>query len=348
MTPLSDRQKQLLFDYSVGLASDREAAEAEKLFSWNEEAIELHRTFQQILAPLDSMELDPCPDDLTERLFLRLKEASRQGPDLNRLEELLAAERSRSRTVKIPLWRNWSEVVTAAAAVFLFVSILFPSVGFMRQRYAQTHCGTHLAGVYEGFCNYVSDHDGLLPAVATTPGSPWWKVGYQGRENYSNTRRIWLLVKNGYVQPDRFLCPGRREPYGVSYDGFKVQNLSDFPSRIYIHYSVCVACPTSDDRDLRRKGVLMADRNPLSEGLPMDLSERLSLQLGEKLLTANSRNHRNRGQNALLYDGSVEFAKARHTSISEDDIYTVQGMCCGTEVSGCELPACSADIFLAP
>lgn len=348
MTRLSDQQKQLLFDYSLGLASDREIVEVEKLFSWNQEAIELHRTFQVALAPLDSVESDSCPDDLTERLFLRLTEAARQGPDVKRLEELLAAERSRPRTIRIPLWRNWSEVVTAAAAVLLFVSILFPSIGFMRQRYAQTHCGTHLAGVYEGFSNYMADHDGLLPAVAMTPGAPWWKVGYQGQENYSNTRRPWLLVKSGYVQPDQFLCPGRRELYGVSCNGFKVQNLNDFPSRIYIQYSIRIACPTSIDRDLRQDGALMADRNPLSEGLPSDFSERLSLQLDEGMMTANSKNHRNRGQNALLNDGSVEFIRARHTSVSEDDIFVLQGMSCDTEVSGCELPSCNTDIFLVP
>jgi len=347
MTRLTDQQKQLLFDYSLGLASDREVAEVEKLLSWNQEAIELHQTFQVALAPLDSVEWDSCPDELTERLFLRLAEVARQEPDVRRLEELLAAERSRSRTIKIPLWRNWSEVVTAAAAVFLFVSILFPSFGFVRQRYAQTHCGTHLAGVYEGFRNYMADHDGLAPAVAMTPGAPWWKVGYQGQENYSNTRQPWLLVKNGYVQPDRFLCPGRRELYGVNYDG-KVRSLSDFPSRIYIQYSIRIACPTSNDRDLRQKGVIMADRNPLAEGLPADLSGRLSLQLCEKLMTANSTNHRDRGQNALLNDGSVEFIKARHTSISDDDIYVLQDMSCDTEVSGCELPSCNTDIFLVP
>lgn len=348
MTRLTDQQKQLLFDYSLGLASDREAAQVEKLLSWNQEAVELYRTFQVALAPLDSLEVESCPDDLAERLFLRLTEAARKGPDVRRLEELLAAERSRPRTLKIPLWRNWSEVVTAAAAVFLFVSILFPSIGFMRQRYAQTHCGAHLAGVYEGYRNYMADHDGLPPAVAMTPGAPWWKVGYQGQENYSNTRRPWLLVKNGYVAPDQFLCPGRRELYGVNYDGFKVQNLSDFPSRIYIQYSIRIGCPTSEDRDFRQKGVLMADRNPLAEGLPADLSERLSLQLGERLMTANSRNHRDRGQNALLNDGSVEFIKARHTSVSDDDIYVLQDMSCDTEVSGCELPSCNTDIFLVP
>jgi hypothetical protein len=348
MTSLSGQQKQLLFDYSLGLASDHEAAEAEELLSSNEEAIELHRTFQQTLAPLDTVEWDPCPDELTERLFQRLREAARAGCESRRLEELLAAERSAPRTIKIPLWRNWSEVIAAAAAVILFVSVLFPSVGFMRQRYAQTQCGTQLGNIYEGFRNYVSDHDGLLPAVAMTPGSPWWKVGYQGRENYSNTRGPWLLVKNGYVQPDRFLCSGRYEPYKVSYDGFKVQNLSDFPSRIYIHYSVRIACPTSNDRDLTQKGVLMADRNPLSEELPSDLSEACRLPLGERLVRANSANHRSRGQNVLLYDGSVEFKKERHASISEDDIYILQDMSCGTEVSGCELPSSSADFFLAP
>lgn len=348
MTSLSDQQKQLLFDYSLGLASNREVAEAEKLLSWNAEAVALHHTFELTLAPLDTMEWDACPDELTERLFERLREAARQGSESRRLEELLAAERSGPRTIKIPLWRNWSEVIAAAAAVILFVSVVFPSVGFMRQRYAQTQCGTQLGSIYEGFRNYVSDHDGLLPAVAMTPGSPWWKVGYQGRENYSNTRGPWLLVKNGYVQPDRFLCSGRCEPYKVSYDGFKVQNLNDFPSRIYIHYSARIACPTSEDRDLTQKGVLMADRNPLSEELPSDLSDLCSLQLVERLMKANSANHRSRGQNVLLYDGSVEFKKERHTSISADDIYILQGMSCGMQVSGCELPSSSADFFLVP
>ena len=348
MTPLSDRQKQLLFDYSLGITSQREAADAEELLSWSEEAAELYHTFQLILSPLDSMELDPCPDDLTERLFLCLKDTAQEGPEPNRLEELLAAERSGPRTIQIPLWRNWSEVVTAAAAVFLFVSILFPSVGFMRQRYAQSRCGAQLAGIYEGYRNYTSDHDGLLPAVLMKPGSPWWKVGYQGQENYSNTRQVWLLIKYGYVEPNRCLCPGRREPHKVSYDGFKVQNFNDFPSRIYIQFSVPVACPASNRRDLTQKRVLMADRNPLSENLPSDLSELCSLLLGERLMRANSGNHRNRGQNALLYDGSVEFTRERHTSISEDDIYILQDMRSGTEVRGCEVPSCSADIFLAP
>ncbi len=348
MTPLSDQQKQLLFDYSLGLTSSRQTADAQKLLSQNQEAVDLYGTFQNTLSPLESMELDPCPEELTERLFARLKEAAQERREVSRLEELLAAERSGPRRIKIPLWRNWGEIVTAAAAVFLFVSVLFPSVGFMRQKYAQSRCGTQLAGIYEGYRNYASDHNGLLPAVAMTPGSPYWKVGWQGQENYSNTRQVWLLVRNRYVEPERFLCPGRREPYKVSFDGFKIQNFNDFPSRIYIHFSVPVAYPASDNRDLTQKRVLMADRNPLSEDLPADLAEACRLQLGEGLMRANSSNHGNRGQNVLLHDGSVEFTRKRRASISEDDIYILQGMRSGTEFCGCELPSSDTDIFLAP
>jgi hypothetical protein len=65
-------------------------------------------------------------------------------------------------------------------------------------------------------------------------------------------------------------------------------------------------------------------------------------------MRANSANHRGRGQNVLLNDGSVEFKKERHTSLSEDDIYILQDMSCGTEVTGCERPSCSEDFFLGP
>ena len=164
------------------------------------------------------------------------------------------------------MWRNWSEVVAAAAAIVLFVGILFPAVGSMRGRYWRTQCGSQLGSIYGGLRSYVSDHDGLLPAVAMTPGSPWWKVGYQGQENYSNTRQAWLLVREGYVDPSRFLCPGRPDGRRLSFDGFKMQNFNDFPSRAYIHFSIRIPCPTSNDRDLMQKRVLLADRNPLCEG----------------------------------------------------------------------------------
>jgi hypothetical protein len=351
MTPFSDRHKQLLFDYSLGLTSEYETTEAERLIASSHEATALLRVFQDSLAPLDSLEVEPCPEELTDRLFERVAELSQVETGRNRLESLLAGEQERARTIKIPLWRNWSEVVVAAAAVLLVVSVLFPTVGSMRQKYWQAACRAQLSSIYDGLRNYMSDHDGLLPAVAMIPGAPWWKVGYQGEENHSNTRRPWLLVRGRYVEPQEFLCPGRRERHPVSFKGIPIQSFNDFPSRAYIHLSVRIGCPTSSERGLTHKCVIMADRNPLSEELPAEPptnSASLCLQLCERVMTSNSRNHAYRGQNALLYDGSVEFARKRHTSISEDDIYSLRDMSPYSQFRGCELPSCDADIFLAP
>ncbi len=348
MTTLNDRHRQLLFDYSLGLTSQHETTEAEALIASDEDAVELYQSMQLALAPLDTVELEPCPDELADRLFARLQEVASAGAGRGRLEELLSAERSSKYALRIPLWRNWSEVVAAAAAVILFVGILFPSISHMRGRYWQSQCGTQMGNIYNGLRGYIADHDGLLPAVAMTPGSPWWKVGYQGQENHSNTRQIWPLVRYGYVDPSQFLCPGRPDARRLNFDGFEVARFSDFPSGAYIHFSIRIPCPTSSDRDLMKKRVLLADRNPLSEELPSDLSQLPKLQLCERMMTSNSRNHRNRGQNALLSDGSVEFTKVRRTSLSDDDIYLLRGMSRGTEIRGCEFPSTDLDIFLAP
>lgn len=348
MTTLSDRQRQLLFDYSLGLTSEREAEEAEALIASNEEAVEFYQSLQRTLAPLENVELEPCPDDLMERLFARVREATPEGTGKDRIEELLAAEQTKRPAIRIPLWRNWSEVVAAAAAVVLFVGILFPAVGRVRGRYQRAQCASNLGDIYSGLRSYASDHDGFLPVVAMTPGSPWWKVGDQGRENHSNTRQFWMLSRQGYVNPSRFFCPGRREGRTLTLDGFRIQDFNDFPSGAYIHFSIRIPCPSSNERDLTGKGVLMADRNPLSERLPSDLSRALKLQLCEEVMKANSANHRARGQNALLYDGSVEFTKLRQVSFSDDDIYLLRNMCCGTEIRGNEFPTSELDIFLAP
>ena len=187
-----------------------------------------------------------------------------------------------------------------------------------------------------------------MPSVATTPGAPWWKVGYQGAENHSNTRRAWQLVSQGYVPLDNFICAGRRESRPAHFDTIKVENYNDFPSRAYIHFSIRLCCPESEVQGLTGKKVIFADRNPISEKLPATYSEPLRLRLGSDLLTANSQNHNGRGQNVLLCDGSVEFVRVRHISSSDDDFYTLTDMHDGSEVTGCEVPSCDTDAFLVP
>lgn len=347
MTPLSNQQKQLLFDYCLGLASEKETVEARQLISSNEQAAEIHSTFKATLAPLDSLEAESCPDDLVESTIWRLNNLARSSQ--LQLQQLLAAEQTRAVTAKSRLWRNLGRRL-AMAAVFVIVggvSITAWNIvsKFARQKSWRQMCQMQLSNIWQGINHYSSDHDGKLPAVATTAGAPWWKVGYPGEENHSNTRHIWLLVKGDYVNPLDFVCPGSRHGQAAQFDKLQVKNFNDFPARKYVTYSFRIMCAGAEKENLPCQKILMSDLNPLFEKLPRNYSDSFKLRPNENLLTLNSINHNRRGQNILFGDGGVKFVKMRHIGIAKDDIFTLQD----TQIyQGCELPSYETDAFLAP
>ena len=348
MTPLDNDQQELLFDHAMGLTSGSDAAEADRLLATYPEAVHIYETLRNALAPLDSLDVEPCPPILAEQTISNLKQRAQAGDGQAHLEQLLEAEQGGRAAVRIPFWRNWGDIAAVAAVLVLFVGVVLPALGLTRQRYWQQRCQAQLGGIHSGMASYVAENDGQLPRVAMTPGSPWWKVGYQGAENHSNTRRAWLLVKQGYVAPERFICPGRQEGEDLNFDTLEVARYNDFPGRAYVHFSMRIGCPQSTDAGMTGRRVIFADMNPLTEKLPTDFSTPLRLRMERELLTSNSRNHNQRGQNVLFCDGSVEFTRRRYTSVSEDDIYTLSEMADGCEVSGDEVPSCETDAFLAP
>ncbi len=346
MTSLNNLQKQLLFDYCIGLTSEQQAAEAKALISSSKEAAELYSKLQSALSPLDSSEPEPCPDDLAERTILRLKELANSSHD--QLEHLLATEQTRTVTTKAGFWHNFNHVISVAAVILLVAGILIPSLSFARQYVYKCRCQNQLKDIFSGLSNYTEDNDGQLPTVAAATGSPWWKVGYQGKENHSNTRPVWLLVKGNYVKPASFVCPGSRQGRSLQLNESQIQKYNDFPTRKHITYSFRIRCINAKKGRLVCSKVLMADSNPLSERLPSDFSKTFKLLVDEELMTLNSNNHKRRGQNVLFGDGCVEFAKTRRTGVSEDDIFALQEMSCGSEMKGYEVPSCETDAFLAP
>ncbi len=343
MSSLTNRQKQSLFDYCLGLTSEKEAAEAKRLISSNEKAAEIHSKLKAALAPLDSLERETCPDDLAEGTVWRLSNFARSSQ--LRLQQLLAGEQARSTTTKSRLWRNIGEMVAAAAAIVFVTGVIIAPLNFARQKSWQQLCQMQLWRIGQGINNYSADHDGRMPAVATTTGSPWWKVGYQGKENHSNTRHIWLLPKGDYVKSSDFVCPGRCQGRVTQLDPSQLKNYNDFPNRRHVTYSFRISCHKSGEKKALGARVLIADLNPLFERLPENYSSPLNIRLNKKLFTLNSTNHKRRGQNLLFCDGSTKFVKMRRIGITEDDIFTLQG----TETyKGVEVPSCEKDAFLAP
>ncbi|HNY77199.1 MAG: hypothetical protein RBS72_01885 [Sedimentisphaerales bacterium] len=348
MTSFTDQHRELLFDYSLGLTSESETVEAERLLAQSQEAVGLYDTLRSVLSPLDALEVEPCPEELAARTVLRLKEVSQAALQPDRAEELLPVGQIGLSTIRIPFWRNWGDIAAVAAVLVLTVGVLLPTLSFARQQYWQSRCQTNLGAVQEGMVRYAGDHDGQFPSVPMDAGAPWWKVSYQGPENYSNTRRGYKLVREGYVSLDKFLCPARRIEGEVSFENLKVEDYSDFPERSFISFSIRIGCPQSRETNSGTRRVLMADQNPLAERLPADYSAEFRLRVDEEFLRANSRNHGGRGQNVAFSDGSIQFLRQRHTSLSEDDIFTPAEITDGCEMRGYERPCSEKDAFVAP
>ncbi|NIP26377.1 MAG: hypothetical protein GWN67_18630 [Phycisphaerae bacterium] len=342
MSPLNNHQKHLLFDYCIGLTSKEETAEAEALISSNDEAAEIYSKLKAALSPLDSIQPQPCPDDLAERTIIRLNDLARASQI--RLQKLLAGEQAKSVAIKGPFWRGLGKVGTAAAVFIIFLGALNASSNFARQRYYQNRCQAQMGNVFRGLGDYVADNDGKLPVVVTSAGSPWWMVGRPGEENFSNTRCMWRLVREDYVDPPNFVCPGRMQKRVIRFELLQVKKYKDFPGRQYITYSTKICCKEPTMEKLAQK-ILMADLSPLFEVLPSDFSEPLKIPVDEKLLNVNSINHNYRGQNILLGDGSIRFLKTRFYGITQDDIYTLKNI---LYYNGTERPSCEEDSFNAP
>jgi len=350
MSLLSNEEKELIFDYCFGLASESQSVQVRELISSNPEAAKFHSQLDNILKPLESLEPQSCPEHLAEGTIFRLNNLARSGRV--GLEKLLADEQARRASAGAGFWRNLAEVAAVAAVIVLFAGVSIPRLRAARQMAWQKRCKLQLARIARGMTQYASEHDNNLPVVSMPAGSPWWKVGYQGKENHSNTRHLWLLVKGGYAEPADFVCPGRSEGRAVGLHRVHVKNLCDFPSRRNVTYSFRII-PDENTRQLTAGSkVLMADLSPVFEKIYSDSQTQLpsadefaTIRLCDKLLNANSRNHYRLGQNVMFSDGSVRFKKDRTVGISLDDIFTVKGK---DFYRGREVPRSEDDVFLAP
>ena len=99
-----------------------------------------------------------------------------------------------------------------------------------------------------------------------------------------------------------------------------------------------------------RRVPIMADTNPVFEGCTdrpgcYERREFETVKLSDKLLRANSRNHRGRGQNVMFSDSSILFMKKRVIEASTDDIFTIKVR---QIYRGVESPTSAADVFLVP
>jgi anti-sigma-K factor RskA len=343
MKELNRDELELIFDYCLGTADFQQREQARLLIESNPEAADFCSKVQASIGPLDEWTVESCPDRLVESTVSYVTQAVQNSQA--KLGELLAFEKSRTPARRSTLWINIGRRLAMAAAFMIVGTVALKTMQYMRYYSWRTQCQAQLAGIGNGISNYSADYNGRLPAVAISSGSPWWKVGDQGQDNVSNTRRIWLLVKGGYVGPNEFLCPGAKTGQLEPITDKQAKELFDFPNRKYIPYSLRLICEKSPSVSSLGRKLIISDMNPLFENLPTDFGRPLELKLDEKLLKVNSNNHQRKGQNLLFSDGSVQYVNTRRVGVNDDDIFTLRG----TDVyKGCEVPSCDEDEFMAP
>lgn len=339
MITLNNQQKELLFDYCLGITSEAESAQAQELVFSNEQAAKFVNSIKASLSPLESITPEDCPAELAEGTIWRIKQTLRTSQV--GLSELLKAEQKR----KTGFWYDiFGRLATAAMFVIVGSALITGgkiATNYARQMSWQTKCGSQMASLFGGLSNYKNDNNGQMPILVSSPGTPWWKVGDQGSENVSNTRRMWVLAKNGYLQPDAFMCPATKPSCSFNCNA---KEYNDFPKRYLVTYSFRISCPKAAGLEKMGRQVIMGDMSPIFANVSAAEKE-LNINLSDALMKKNSPNHGGRGQNVLFCDGSVVFVKGHTVDASLDDIYTIQGK---QNYQGIEVPTSEADVFLAP
>ena len=355
MDSLSREQRDVLLDYYFDCASDDEVSTAKSLIVDYEGAAEFYEKLGHSLSALDQLDHetdDNCPDHIVENTLAKLYEHHEQAAG-EKLGGLLDVESQKIVTTRPSFWRSMVEVGAIAAMIMIFSGVFVPVTRHMRAQAWKTACNFNLSRIAKGIETYADDNNGNLPVLATAAGAPWWKVGSKETPNNSNTRNLWLLVQNDYLRPEVFVCPGRAQGKATQLDKSMVKKYRDFPDRRYVTYSFKLICDPSKAKWPNRSTPLMADSNPIfdkcgGKGVDfrrLDRSEFDPIKLCEKLIRANSINHRSKGQNVMFSDGSTRFLRKRFVGNSLDDIFTVTGL---SEYRGVERPSCESDIFLVP
>ena len=342
-------QLQRVLDYHLHLDEEGERRETDALLAKDAEVRQLSESVRRMLRPLASWPAETPPDYLAERTMQliehhdqtrRLAESTRESAGSGQAGD---TGKGRGRWIL----GNLRDFVAVAATIMLVLMVSRPGVRYARQVSNKLNCASQMRQVGVGLSEYALDYQGSLPDVAHQPGAKWWNVGSQDDVNSSNTRNVFLLVKNGYLPARVFLCPGEggHQDIRIILTPEELGRMRDFASPEQINYSFRLLF----DKDLLpldalNHTVMMTDKNPLFEDLERKRQEE-SLTLTEQLLQANSGNHQNRGQNVLFNDGHVEFMTDRYLKMSRDDIFTIES---ATRYQGNELPASQQDVFVAP
>lgn len=348
----SDKLQRLL-DYHLNQDEPSDRLETQRFLSEDSEYQALEDAIRQILSPLGSLHEEVPPPGLPERTLARIRQRSEERPLLRTPVEISSGsggihgeQSSRARWVL----SNLRNVIGVAACLMLVFVFMRPGLQKARHISQEQACASQLRSIGHGLAQYAHDNQGQMPYVLRPQGAKWLSVGTQDDQHYSNTRNMYLLVKQGYVPLDTFLCPGVSGSQGVrikaKVDSETLEALRDFTDRNQVNYSFFLVLNRQSFFAKQGETIpIGSDQNPIFANYDSQNQPILDLSKHQDLLNRNSANHAERGQNLLFGDGHVRFSPTRHVGLHGDDIFTLNNI---LQYDGDEQPSTDSDILHAP
>lgn len=248
----------------------------------------------------------------------------------------------------LPMGRRFrlADLVTVAALLLIGGAAVGPMVGAWREQSRQLACQNGLQAAGIGFASYAGDFNDALPmASPSIAGNPWWVVG---RPDQSNSANLFTLARTGYTRLPELACAGngeacREREAAKSMDWQHLGEVSYSYQNLFGRER-----PTLGGMGTGNASVVMVDASPVVR--------RAVKRLWINPL-ANSTNHGERGQNALMTDGHVKWLTSPVLKGGENiwlPHYIEQAIAKrpmptqADPINGTETPQGSDDVFVGP
>jgi len=220
------------------------------------------------------------------------------------------------------------ELLIVMAILGVLVTMLVPVITGQIEKARRTSCQASLHAIGRKMVEYAHAHKGRFPCW----GQIWTGYDKVGNERSlpfvsgaygSNSRSLWLLVREDYLPADAFRCISDPRWHDVDqgwsegfYDFKDAGSLSYSYNHSSIHPTRTNVTPTMLDKTSR---ALIADRIPL---LPAEADDTIVTLDTSPGLDANSPNHGGDGQNVLFPNGRVTWTTTPLVGVLNDNIWT--------------------------
>jgi hypothetical protein len=243
-------------------------------------------------------------------------------------------------------------------AVIVFVCLLLMIVRMLPPRITDGHgepvrresCASSLQQIFKSMVVYANDNGGTFPMIPLGKGEivgddksvnnlkpnkiadPHADIPPEAGRSVS--QNLWLLCREGYAQPELFLCHGTGQPsYDLVHGAIKkTYYFVDFPweePNVTISYSFIQpwskftnghSTAETWHPKVDARVVIGADANNGSQ--PDFKADSFPLRYKDMKQFVNSTNHNSDAQNVLYGDGHAIFKNSAYVGVNGDNIYT--------------------------